>query len=126
MQLTDDLVRSVVQQVLTQVRANGAASFKQNGQARPWGVFQDVDSAVSAASAAQREFERRGLDDRRKAVECVRKICKEQAEQLGREELEETKIGRLPHKIEKLTVIADRIPGVEWLKTEAYSGENGI
>ena len=74
----------------------------------------------------QRAFEARGLDDRRKAVECIRRICKEQAETLGREELEETKIGRLLHKIEKLTVIAERIPGVEFLKTEAYSGENGI
>src|SRR5213076_1169206 len=45
---------------------------------------------------------------------------------LGREELEETKIGKLAHKIEKLKVIADRIPGVEFLKTEAFSGENGI
>ena len=71
-------------------------------------------------------FEARGLDDRRKAVDCIRKICTEQAEQLGREELEETKIGRLEHKIEKLKVIADRIPGVEFLRTEAFSGENGI
>lgn len=126
MQLTDELVRSVVMQVLTTVRANGAAPFKQNGHAKPWGVFQDVNAAIEAAAAAQREFEKRGLDDRRKAVACIRKICLEQAEQLGREELEETKIGRLAHKIEKLTVIAERIPGVEWLKTEAYSGENGI
>src|SRR5436305_3914700 len=126
MQLTDDLVRSVVMQVLTQVRGNGATTFKQNGHARPWGVFQDVNAAVEAATTAQREFERRGLDDRRKAAACVRKICTAQAEQLGREELEETKIGRLDHKIEKLRVIADRIPGVEFLKTEAYSGENGI
>src|SRR5262245_28254065 len=128
MQVTDELIRSVVQEVLAHVRnGQGApASHRGNGQARPWGVFQDVNSAITAAAEAQREFEARGLDDRRKAVECIRKICKEQAEQLGREELEETKIGRLPHKIEKLTVIADRIPGVEWLKTEAYSGENGI
>src|SRR5205823_14275964 len=90
------------------------------------GVYQDVSAAIKAAVDAQREFEARGLEDRRKAVECIRKICKEQAEPLGREELEETKIGRLPHKIEKLKVIADRIPGVEFLKTEAYSGENGI
>src|SRR5262249_15577161 len=68
----------------------------------------------------------RGREARRKAVDCIRKICKEQAETLGREELDETKIGRLPHKIEKLQVIADRIPGVEFLRTEAYSGENGI
>src|SRR5262249_18277001 len=86
----------------------------------------DVGAAVAAASKAQQEFERRGLEDRRKALVQIRKICSEQAEQLGREELEETKIGRLPHKIEKLKVIADRIPGVEFLKTEAFSGENGV
>ncbi|MBI1913440.1 MAG: aldehyde dehydrogenase EutE [Planctomycetes bacterium] len=128
MQVTDELIRSVVLEVLAHVRnGQGApAPHRGNGQARAWGVYQDVNTAIKAAVDAQREFESRGLDDRRKAVECVRKICKEQAETLGREELEETKIGRLPHKIEKLQVIADRIPGVEFLKTEAYSGENGI
>jgi aldehyde dehydrogenase len=127
MQVTDELVRSVVLEVLAQVtNGKAAAPHRQNGHARPWGVYRDVNAAVSAAAEAQRAFEARGLDDRRKAVECVRRICKDQAETLGREELEETKIGRLPHKIEKLTVIADRIPGVEFLKTEAYSGENGI
>jgi aldehyde dehydrogenase len=127
MQVTDELVRSVVLEVLAQVKNGKApAAHRQNGQARAWGVFKDVNAAISAAAESQRAFEARGLDDRRKAVDCVRRICKEQAETLGREELEETKIGRLPHKIEKLTVIADRIPGVEFLKTEAYSGENGV
>src|SRR2546430_2470505 len=127
MQVTDDLIRGVVQQVLAQMR-NGHASRNGNGHAGAdrRGVFADVDSAVSAAATAQREFERRGLEDRRKALAQVRKICSEQAETLGREELEETKIGRLPHKIEKLKVIADRIPGVEFLRTDAFSGEYGI
>jgi aldehyde dehydrogenase len=129
MQVTDDLIRSVVQEVLATMRnvqANGKARPGGNGQARQRGVFQDVDSAVAAASEAQKAFEARGLDDRRKAVACIRRICADQAEQLGREELEETKIGRLAHKIDKLKVIADRIPGVEFLKTDAFSGENGI
>src|SRR5437773_728852 len=128
MQVTDELIRSVVQEVLSHVRnGQGAAvPHRGNGQVRSWGVYQDVNAAIKAAADAQREFESRGLDDRRKAVECVRKICSEQAETLGREELEETKIGRLPHKIEKLKVIADRIPGVEFLRTDAFSGENGI
>jgi aldehyde dehydrogenase len=125
MQVTDELIRGVVQQVLAQMR-NGHATVSRNGHAAKRGVFQDVESAVKAASAAQKEFESRGLEDRRKAVACIRRICSEQAEQLGREELEETKIGRLPHKIEKLKVIADRIPGVEFLRTEAFSGENGV
>src|SRR5581483_10133891 len=47
-------------------------------------------------------------------------------EELGREEFEETKIGRLPHKVEKLVICADRVLGVEFLRTEAFSGENGI
>jgi aldehyde dehydrogenase len=127
MQVTDDLIRGVVQQVLAGMR-NGTshASRSTNGTMAKRGVFTDVENAIAAASAAQRAFERRGLEDRRKAIACIRKICTEQAETLGREELEETKIGRLPHKIEKLRVIADRIPGVEFLKTEAFSGENGI
>src|SRR5437763_6411246 len=127
MQVTDELVRGVVRQVLAQMR-NGPASAAPapNGRAAGFGVFNDVDSAVKAAVKAQREYEARGLDDRRKAVACIRRICSEQAETLGREEFEETRIGRVDHRIEKLRVVADRIPGVEFLRTEAYSGENGI
>src|SRR5579884_3360390 len=124
MQVTDELIRGVVQQVLTQMR-NGHAQAR-NGHAAQRGVFADVERAVAAAREAQREFETRGLEARRKAVACIRRICSERAEELGREELEETKIGRLPHKIEKLKVIADRIPGVEFLRTDAFSGENGV
>jgi aldehyde dehydrogenase len=127
MTVTDDLVRNVVQEVLASMRSGTAAKPQAaNGKARRWGVFDSVDEAVAAASAAQREFEGRGLEDRRKTVACIRRICTDRAEELGREELEETKIGRLVHKIEKLKVIADRIPGVEFLKTDAFSGEHGI
>lgn len=135
MQVTDELIRGVVQQVLSNMRSGAAPRAAGNGAshgaastgaAGKRGVFADAAAAIAAAVQAQREFERRGLDDRRKAVACIRKICSEQAEALGREELDETGIGRLAHKIEKLKVIADRIPGVEFLKTEAYSGEFGI
>lgn len=124
MQVTDELVRSVVKQVLSQIHAPQAQAPRS--QAGSDGVFAEVESAVAAAHGAQREFERRGLEDRRKALACIRKICLERAEELGREEFEETKVGKLAHKVEKLKLIADRIPGVEFLKTEAFSGENGI
>jgi aldehyde dehydrogenase len=127
MQVTDELIRGVIQQVLAQMRNGQApAAPVRNGHGGQRGVFGDVESAVAAAREAQREFEARGLEDRRKAVACIRKICSERAEELGREELEETQIGRLVHKIEKLKVIADRIPGVEFLRTDAFSGEHGV
>ncbi len=124
MQVTDELIRSVVQEVLSHMHNGKAAAT--NGRGRRWGVFDDVGEAVAAAAEAQRQFEARGLDDRRKAVACVRKICIEQAEALGREEFEETRIGRLEHKVEKLIVCGERTPGVEFLRTDAYSGENGL
>lgn len=124
MQVTEEIVRNVVLEVLNKVR-NGHPQ-PANGQAQAWGVFENVDGAVAAAYEAQKEFETRGLDDRRKAVTCIRRICIDQAETLGKEEFEETRIGRLKHKIEKLIVAGERVPGVEFLRTEACSGENGI
>jgi len=131
-QLTEDLIRGVVQEVLAgmnRVRSNHPSPQVGDGtgvRGNRSGVFSSVDDAVGAASAAQKEFARRGLDDRRKAVDCIRRICRDQSQELGREELEETKIGRLEHKIEKLIVAADRVPGVEALHTSAFSGGFGI
>src|SRR5262249_39694402 len=121
---TDELIRSVVQEVLAHMR-NGRAA-PSNGKTRAWGVFDDVNAAVAAAAAAQSQFEKRGLDDRRKAIDRIRRICIDQADGPCREELEGTKIGRLDHKIEKMKVVGENTPGVEFLKTEAFSGENGI
>src|SRR3989442_709832 len=87
MQVTDELIRSVVQEVLSHVR-NGHAK-PANGRVHRWGIFDDVDEAVAAAVDAQKQFEARGLEDRRKAVACIRKICVDRAEELGRDELEE-------------------------------------
>src|SRR5438445_13611771 len=98
MTVTDELIRNVVQEVLSHMR-NGQP--KSNGQSRTWGVFEDVNAAVTAAIQAQRAFERRGLEDRRKAVACIRNICSQQAAVLRRAEPAETKIGRLPHQIDK-------------------------
>src|SRR5581483_1289633 len=125
MQVTDELIRNVVSEVLAHMR-NGSAPAARDGQAHAWGVYEDVDQAVAAAKAAQAEFERRGLAYRRKAVACIRKICIDQAEPLGRAEFDETRIGRLKHKIEKLVVAAEKTLGVEFLKSDAFSGENGI
>ncbi len=124
MQLTEELIRNVVQEVLTHMQSGRPAAT--NGKTHRWGVFDNVNDAVAAASEAQRVFERRGMDDRKKAVDGVRRICIEQSEPLGREELEETRIGRLKHKVEKLVVAGEKTPGVEFLRTEAFSGGHGI
>ena len=55
----------------------------------------------------------------------LKAMAEANAETWGRIELEETKIGRLDHKIEKLKIIK-LVPGVEWLRPDARSGDHGI
>ncbi len=125
MQMTEDLIRSVVQQVLSQM---GTGSPNGNG-ARPSGTFgihPTADSAVAAAEFAFEEFRKRPLSDRKKAIDCVRDICRGQADELGKMELDETKIGRLDHKIAKLRDAIPKVPGVEYLRTDNWSGDDGL
>ena len=62
---------------------------------------------------------------RAKVVEIVKTMAEANAVEWGRIELEETKIGRLDHKIAKLQIIK-LVPGVEWLRPDARSGDHGI
>ncbi len=90
-----------------------------------YGVLSNVDEAVAAATHAQRRLVGLSLEDRESIVTLIKSIAKRQAYTWGAMELEETRIGRLEHKIEKLQSL-QRIPGVEWLRTNATSGSHGV
>lgn len=126
MQMTEDLIRNVVAQVLSQMGSTGATNGAALATTRRFGIYPTADAAVAAAETAFQAFRTRPLADRAKAVECIKKICVDQAEELGRKELAETKIGRLDHKIGKLRDAIPRVPGVEFLRTDSVSGDNGI
>ena len=128
MQMTEDIIRNVVQEVLAQMGngaalANGKAIGRASGNL---GVFSTVDDAVSAAAERLRGVPNPAARGPQKAVDCIRKICVDQAEELGRAELEETKIGRLDHKIDKLRDAIPQVPGVEYLRTDNVSGDDGL
>ncbi len=89
------------------------------------GVFSTVDGAVAAANAAQKKLRGLGYAGRRTAVEIVKKLCRDNAQAWGKIELDETKIGRLDHKVAKLLGIPG-LPGVEWLSPLGMSGDHGI
>src|SRR5437867_1290112 len=106
MQVTDDIIRNVVAEVMANLQHRQAAPT--NGKSRHWGVYDDVNEAVAGARDAQLRFATLGLAQRKQAVDCIRKICIERAEELGKAEFEETKIGRLAHKVERLIGCAER------------------
>jgi aldehyde dehydrogenase len=90
-----------------------------------YGVFQDANEACAAAQDAFRQLQDKGMAARRKIEEIVKFLAEKNAEQWGKLEFDETKIGRLDHKIEKLKIIK-LVPGVDWLRPDARSGDHGI
>ncbi|HEX4343446.1 MAG TPA: aldehyde dehydrogenase family protein [Verrucomicrobiae bacterium] len=90
-----------------------------------FGVFQDANEACTAAQEAFLQLQEKGIAARRKIEEIVKAMAEKNAENWGRIEFEETKIGRLDHKIAKLGLIK-LVPGVDWIRPDARSGDHGI
>ncbi len=134
MQATEDLVRNVVQQVLQQMNGGGAAAPAAVGSTPAasgsyrgrYGIFTDVDEAVAAATEAFDELSARPVEDRKRIIDHIRRISIDQCVELGTMEMNETKIGRLEHKIEKLKTLGEKTPGVEFMKSEVFSGDHGL
>ena len=89
------------------------------------GVFSTVDEAVNAAYEAQKKVADMSLEERGRMIDIIRRICMERREELGRMEMEETKVGRLDHKILKLTNMRF-VLGVEAMRSDARSDRSGL
>lgn len=133
MQISEELIRSVVSQVIQEVRSGQAANGKASGgQATSssahgkHGLFTCANQAVAAARTAFEQLRTRPMEDRKKAIEHIRRISISQAVELGTMEMNETKIGRLEHKIAKLETLGRFAPGTEFLTTQAFSGDKGL
>ncbi|HUT95633.1 MAG TPA: aldehyde dehydrogenase family protein [Thermoguttaceae bacterium] len=128
MQLNETVIRNVVEEVLSRLGSNGAGVpvVAGGGYQGRFGMFTCVDEAVAAARDAFDQLSRRTMDDRKRIIDHIRRISIDQCVELGTMEMEETKIGRLEHKIEKLKVLGERTPGVEFMRSEVFSGDHGL
>ncbi|MEI8373829.1 MAG: aldehyde dehydrogenase family protein [Planctomycetota bacterium] len=123
--IDETLIRSVVEQVLSRMGGTIPPSSNGSKQGR-FGLFTDVPSAVAAAREAFERLSGMTIEDRRRIIQHIRRISIEQCVELGTMEMEETKIGRLQHKIEKLKTLGERALGVEFLRSEVFSGDHGL
>src|SRR6266567_2919265 len=138
--VNETLIRDVVAQVLGRLgQSPGAAPALSKGPCGcgnghvtggsigrgQFGVFQDANEACAAAHRGFLQLKQKGVAARAKVVEIIKTMAEANAIEWGKVELEETKIGRLDHKIEKLKIIK-LVPGVEWLHPDGRSGDHGI
>ena len=89
------------------------------------GVFAEVDPAVAAAKRAQQQLIAAGIKIRAQIVNWIKQTAIDKAQEWGRIEFDETRIGRLDHKVLKLELF-HLLPGVEFLETVAQSGDDGL
>ncbi len=147
--MNETLIRDVVTEVMERLNGSSASvkttpapstpspssplcGCEHQGKSRPtttlrgkFGVFQDANEACAAAQEAYLQLQEKGVAARRKIEEIVKTLAEKNAEAWGKLELDETKIGRLDHKIEKLKIIK-LVPGVDWLRPDGRSGDHGI
>ncbi|QDV13711.1 Succinate-semialdehyde dehydrogenase (acetylating) [Rosistilla oblonga] len=126
MQYDENLIRSVVSQVLAEVGSPPPIHNGSGGYSGRHGVFHDANEAVAAAQEAFLQLTERTIEERGRIIDHIRRISIDQSEELGTMEMNETKIGRLEHKIAKLLTLGQRAPGIEMIKTEAFSGDKGL
>lgn len=99
-------------------------SNRKNGH---FGVFEDMDDAIHAGDQAQKQFIKEfKLTDRENIIRAIRQMVLEKKEDLAKKAYEETRIGRYEDKVAKHELTALKTPGTEDLKSEAFSGDDGL
>src|SRR6056297_381165 len=100
---------------------------KSSGSAGDYGVYKTMDSAISAAKKSQQELQRNfSVQDREKLIRAMRDEALKHVEKMSEMAVEETGMGRCKDKVIKNELAINKTPGTENLRTEAYSGKNGL
>jgi aldehyde dehydrogenase len=131
--MDERLISKVVSEVMARLTTQAAGSFATtSGVPTPtassgsFGVYDQMSDAANAAHASFEKLRNGGVEARKKAIAVIRRMSRDKATEWGTIEMNETKIGRLDHKIEKLQICGDLVPGVEMLERMAFSGDFGL
>ncbi len=121
--IDEKLVAKVVSEVLARLQTQSSTPSSVNSA---FGVYDDMNAAIEAAQKSFDKLRAGGITARKKAIAVIRRLCVQRAKEWGELEFNETKIGRLEHKIEKLGICGDLVPGVEMIDRMAFSGDSGL
>ena len=119
MSVNEEQIKSIIENVIANLGVN------KNESKEP-GLFDDMNDAIRAAKEAQKVMQKMPLDFREKIINNIRKKTLENAETLAKMAVEETGMGNVGDKIVKHQLLAEKTPGTEDIKTEAWSGDRGL
>jgi acyl-CoA reductase-like NAD-dependent aldehyde dehydrogenase len=120
------LVERIVRQVVTELEQNPVSATARAVTSVTDGVFDDMNTAITATAVAQEQWRYTSRDTRSRVIEALRAAMHEHADEFARRTLEETGMGRLEDKIFKAHNVADVTPGLEDLETRSWIGDKGM
>jgi aldehyde dehydrogenase len=123
-QMDQRQIERIVQEIVRDLKPNSQRAGGFLGDS--WGIFPDVDTAVTAAETAFRQLELLPLARREDIIRHMRQAARDNAQVLAYEAWQETGMGRYEDKIEKNLLVADKTPGPEILQPLAWSGDRGL
>jgi acyl-CoA reductase-like NAD-dependent aldehyde dehydrogenase len=130
MALNENQISAIVERVVARIEGKPAKEIKGEPVSCPipagGPLFATVDEAVEKTDRAQKAFSSLSLQKRRDIIENIRCKLREKVEELSRDAVTETGLGRFEDKIKKNLLVIDKTPGVEILETKAFSGEHGL
>lgn len=122
MALTKEQIHAISAQ-MTQDVSNGTIS---SSSCSGCCIFDDINDAINTAIAAQAQLMMLSLEERGKLIEAMRQAARDHAVELSEMAHKETGYGKIPHKIAKNLLAANKTPGIEDLHPTAYSGDDGL
>ncbi len=129
--LTDDQIARIAERVFVLLNKQSTAppprATEPTGlQDLPVGIFATVDSAVQAATEAQRRFIELTLAKREDIISSIRQVMRDNATELAQKAHAETGLGRVEDKIQKNLLVIEKTPGMEDLAPVARTGDRGL
>ena len=122
-------IDTIVNEVVERIRAGGIGMVEPSFQDAAYtadGVFASIDEAVAAARRAFEELQELTLRERINVIETIRQAMRDNVRELASMAAEETGLGRIEDKVIKNLLVINKTPGVEHLKTHAFTNDNGM
>jgi acyl-CoA reductase-like NAD-dependent aldehyde dehydrogenase len=129
-------INAIVEQVVRRL-SKELGALPPSGAAAPFarapaivsrrpGIFDDLDAATSAAQRAQEQWVALPVDTRERVIEAMRQCTRDHVNELSRMAVEETGLGNVPDKVKKNLLCANKTPGMEMLRAQAFTGDHGL
>ncbi len=118
-------IASIVEAVLKNMKNTPVSQTNQDNKGDR-GIFSDLETAINLAVDAQKKLKALSKEKKKDLITKVREISVENSERLAKLAVEVTGLGRWEDKKAKTINSATLTPGMEDIKSEVISGDEGL